>query len=204
MSDRKAHWENIYRGKNPHEVSWFQKEPTLSLQLIHDTGLKLDKPIIDVGGGASVLVQHLSDAGYTRLAVLDISAKALAYAQDGLREKSENVEWFEQDVTRFTPPHLFSLWHDRAVFHFLTSKKDRSDYVNVLMQTLKPGGHLMIAAFAIGGPTQCSGLDIVQYDAEKLFAVLGDKFKLIEQRDESHITPGNKQQKFSYFWFLRK
>ena len=204
MSDRKTHWENVYNNNSPLEVSWYQKEPTMSLQLIHNAGLAHDAPIIDVGGGASVLVDHLCDEGYSNIAVLDISAKALAYAQNRLGDKSGSVEWYEEDVTCFKSPHPFSLWHDRAVFHFLTDKSDRRKYVNVLKNTLEPDGHLIIGAFAIGGPTKCSGLDIVQYDAKKLLAELGEGFELVEERNETHNTPANKEQKFAYFRFIRK
>jgi SAM-dependent methyltransferase len=204
MSDRKTHWEKIYKEKTPQEVSWNQKEPTLSLQLIRNTHLGHDAPIIDVGGGASVLVEYLCDGGYTNVAVLDISAKALAYAQDRLGDRANSVEWYEEDVTNFKPPHQFSLWHDRAVFHFLTAESDRREYVEVLKRTLEPSGHLIVAAFAIGGPIKCSGLDIVQYDAKKLIAELGEGFELVEERGEIHISPANKEQKFAYFRFMRK
>ncbi len=204
MSNNKTHWENIYRDKNPHEVSWFQKEPSLSLQLIRDSGVAHNAAVIDIGGGASVLVRHLIHEGYSHLSVLDISSKALAYARQSVGDDAKKIEWFEQDVTQFIPPHRFSLWHDRAVFHFLTDEKDRKDYVKVLKKTLERNGALIIAAFAIGGPKQCSGLDIVQYDAKKLLAELGDDFELIEQKDESHITPGNQLQTFSYFRLIRK
>lgn len=199
MIDRKSHWENIYRNKMPMEVSWYQKEPTLSLQLISKTQLAHDAPIIDVGGGDSLLVDYLCDEGYTNVTVLDISAKALASARDRLDDNASSVEWLQEDVTQFAPPHQYSLWHDRAVFHFLTDKSDRGHYINVLNHALDPNGHIIIATFAIGGPTRCSGLDIVQYDAEKLMAELGEGFELVENRTEIHITPTNGKQKFAYF-----
>ncbi len=204
MSDRKSHWEKVYGDKVPLEVSWYQKEPSLSLSLIRHTRIAYDAPIIDVGGGASVLVDYLCDEGYSNVAVLDISAKAVAYAQERLGDIAAGVEWYEEDVTRFKPTRLYSVWHDRAVFHFLTDESDRRDYVKVLTNTLKPGGHLIIAAFAIGGPIKCSGLDIVQYDASKLMAELGEGFELVEEREEVHTTPAEKQQKFTYFRFVRK
>lgn len=204
MSDRKAHWENVYGNKSPLDVSWFQKQPVLSLQLIRNTQLVLDAPIIDIGGGASTLVEHLYDEGYINIGVLDISDNALTCAQSRLGDKASNIEWYAEDITLFKPAHQFSLWHDRAVFHFLTDKSDRSKYINILKQALEPNGHLIIAAFAIGGPTKCSGLDIVQYDAEKLKAELGKGFKLLEEVNEIHITPANKEQKFMYFRFIRQ
>lgn len=201
MFDRKTHWQNIYQDKSARDVSWYQKEPTLSLELIRHTRIARDEPVIDVGGGASVLVDHLCKDGFTNLAVLDISGNALASAKNRLGDSARNIAWFEADITQFNPPHQFSLWHDRAVFHFLTDQSDRKRYVDTARHTLRPGGHLIIAAFAIGGPEKCSGLDIVQYDSDKLVAVLGKDFELVEQKDEVHRTPSQKEQKFTYFRF---
>ena len=202
ISERKTHWENVYSKNSPLEVSWYQKAPLLSLRLIHNSRIALDAPIIDVGGGASVLVDYLCEEGYTDIEVLDIATMALAYAKERLAEKACGVEWHNTDVLNFVPPHEYSLWHDRAVFHFLTEKADREKYVNVLKHALQPGGHLIIMAFAIGGPLKCSGLEIVQYDADKLMAELGDGFELVEQGHETHETPAGNKQKFAYFHFL--
>lgn len=202
--NRKSHWENIYHNKSPLEVSWFQKEPELSLLLIHNTGLSTDATIIDVGGGASLLVDRLFEHGFRHLAVLDISETALNQAKQRLGPIAEQIEWFEADVTTFVPPHRYDIWHDRAVFHFLTDAVDRKQYVKTLKQTLKPAGNLILAAFAIGGPTKCSGLDIVQYDHEKLARELGDGFTLAEQASEIHITPANQEQRFAYFRFIKQ
>lgn len=204
MFDRKAHWQNIYQEKSPLDVSWYQKEPKLSLELIHRAGVRDDEATIDVGGGSSVLVDFLCKEGFTKLSVLDISENALADAKKRLGEAGKNIEWFEADITKFSPPHKFSLWHDRAVFHFLTDESDRKKYVSTLLQTLRPKGHLIIASFAIGGPEQCSGLEIVQYDSSKLKAELGEEFEMVEEISEIHITPTNKKQKFKYFRFIRK
>ena len=204
MTGRKDQWEQIYTNKSPSDVSWYQGEPVVSLGLIDDCRLQKDAPIIDVGGGASVLVDKLSEQGYERLAVLDISSKSLAMAKNRLGGKARNIEWFEADITEFEPPHPFSLWHDRAVFHFLTESLDRQKYIEVLNKSLRPGGHLILAAFAIGGPAKCSGLDVVQYDTEKLLAELGDGFALVEQVEEIHKTPAGNQQQFTYFRFLRR
>lgn len=204
MFDRKTHWQNVYKEKAALDVSWYQKEPTLSLELIHRTGVLNDEAIIDVGGGASALVDYLSKEGFTNLSVLDISENALNNAKKRLGDSAERIEWFEADITEFKSPHQFSLWHDRAVFHFLTDKSDRKKYVKVLNQTLRPDGHLIIAAFAIGGLKKCSGLDIVQYDSMKLLAELGEDFELLEERVEVHITPANKKQEFVYFRFIKK
>lgn len=203
MADKKLHWEKVYNDKSPWEVSWYQKEPELSLRLIRSAGLAKEAPIIDVGGGASVLVDRLLAEGYRNLAVLDISSRALAFARERLGEQAGSVEWYQANITEFSPPHTFSLWHDRAVFHFLTDPVDRKNYVEVLKKTLSPQGRLILASFAIGGPTRCSGLDIVQYDAEKIHHELGNEFTLVETSDETHFTPANKEQRFSYFHFLR-
>lgn len=199
MTDAKLYWEKVYTDKSPLEVSWYQKEPELSLLMIQNSGVPKDALIIDVGGGTSVLVDRLLAEGYEHLAVLDISYKALAFAQERLGGRAQSIEWYEADITQFNPPHNFALWHDRAVFHFLTEAADRKKYVEVLKKTLRPGGHLILAAFAIDGPKKCSGLDIVQYDAEKLLKELGQEFTLMETAEEIHITPSNKEQLFSYF-----
>lgn len=203
MTERKTHWEKVYAEKTPQEVSWFQTEPTLSLRLIQHCGLNKEEAIIDVGGGASVLVDRLLDEGYRQLAVLDISANSLAIAKERLAARAAQVEWSVEDATRFIPPHSYALWHDRAVFHFLTEAADRKQYVEVLKRSLKSGGFVVLAAFAIGGPVQCSGLDIVQYDADKLRAELGDTFALIEEAKETHFTPTNTEQRFAYFRFQK-
>lgn len=204
MTGRKDHWEHIYSEKSPLEVSWYQKEPAVSLRLIDHCRLGKDVPVIDVGGGASVLVDRLLDAGYSRLTVLDIASTSLASARARLGMRAQCVEWIEADITEFVPPHPFGLWHDRAVFHFLTETDDRKRYVETLKQTLARGGHVVLAAFAIGGPTRCSGLDIVQYDAAGLMAQLGAEFELIEQASETHLTPAKKAQLFCYFRLLRR
>jgi len=204
MSDRKLHWEKVYSDKPPGEVSWFQQEPHLSLRLIGNTQLEPGDAMIDVGGGASTLVDHLCTAGFTNIAVLDISSHALAHARLRLAERACNVDWYEEDVTGFEPPRQFCLWHDRAVFHFLTEKADRKKYIDVLRKALKPGGHLVIMAFALDGPKKCSGLDIVQYDTEKLNAELGKGFVLVETGHETHLTPMGNEQKFAYFRYTRQ
>ena len=204
MSDRKTHWENVYSNKSPLEVSWYQKESALSLRLIRNTGIDHDEPIIDVGGGASTLVDKLCADGYKNISVLDVSAQALEHAKLRLADKACGVNWYEADVTEFNPPQQFALWHDRAVFHFLTAKEDRRRYVDVLKHALKPEGHLIIMAFAVDGPKKCSGLDIVQYDVEKMKAELGDSFNLLEKGIEVHITPAANEQKFAYFHFTQR
>ncbi len=203
MFDRKTHWQNIYQEKSALDVSWYQKEPTLSLELIHSTQIASYESIIDIGGGVSVLVDHLYKKGFTNLAVLDISENALVSAKNRLGDLAKYIEWYEADITQFKAPQQFSLWHDRAVFHFLTNQTDRKRYINALKYALKSNGHLIIAAFAIGGPEKCSGLEVVQYDSKKLTAEFGADFELVEEINEVHITPANKEQKFTYFRFIR-
>ncbi len=199
----KEHWNHVYQTKAHDDVSWYQSRPATSLKLIEACGVGKQEGIIDVGGGASVLVDFLLEAGFTRLAVLDISAAALAYAKERLGARAGDVEWFEADVTGFTSPHCFNLWHDRAVFHFLTDKADRQKYVQTLKRTLTPDGHVIIATFAIDGPLKCSGLEVARYDASAITAELGEGFRLLEQVDETHTTPWGTEQKFSYFRFAR-
>jgi SAM-dependent methyltransferase len=202
--DAKAHWERIHSERSPLEVSWYQREPTLSLALVRQSGVLAEHPIVDVGGGASTLVDTLLAAGYRRLAVLDISARALAHAKARLGAAATQIEWYETDVTAFAPPHRFALWHDRAVFHFLTEEHDRDAYLRSLDRALLPDGQVIIAAFAIGGPSKCSGLNIVQYDAASLGIVLGARFKLLETVSEAHLTPRGDIQLFGYHRFMRQ
>jgi SAM-dependent methyltransferase len=201
--DRKSHWERVYAARSPAEVSWFQAHPALSLELIEEAAPHRDARILDVGGGASVLVDCLLEAGYRRLAVLDISAAALQHARARLGVRAEAVEWHEADVTAFSPPHTFDLWHDRAVFHFLTERADRARYVAALTRALSPGGHIVIATFAPDGPPQCSGLDVVRYEPAALAAELGPGFALCTSRSEIHLTPAGNTQHFHYCLFRR-
>lgn len=202
--DRKAHWQGVYERKAPTEVSWFQAEPSLSLEFIRKCGLQPSSPIIDVGGGASSLVDRLLQEGYEDLTVLDVSAAALVAARERLGDGSGRVEWIEADVTSFRPIRKYALWHDRAVFHFLTEPADRRQYVTALGSTLMPGACLVVATFAVGGPEKCSGLPIVQYDADKLLAELGPGFELVEEREEAHVTPAGQTQDFAWFRLVRR
>lgn len=199
--DRKSHWNNIYEIKQTDEVSWYQADPTISLDLIDSCGIKASDSIIDVGAGSSLLVDRLLQSGFERLTVLDISGSALSNSQQRLEALADKVEWIENDATRFHSESKFDLWHDRAVFHFLTDENDRKKYISTIESVLNPAGYVIIATFAVGGPEKCSGLPIVQYDAAKITAELCNKFDLIEERFEEHLTPAGKVQKFSYFLF---
>lgn len=201
MTDRKEHWQGTYATRREEELSWYQENPEVSLAMIHESGVGFDDPIIDVGGGSSLLVDCLLKEGYKDLTVLDISATALDRNRRHLGVDASRIEWIEQDITRFMADRTYALWHDRAMFHFLTREKDRKAYKTALRKALRPAGQLVIAAFAIGGPVKCSGLDIVQYDAAGLGKELGTHFSLLEHRQEDHKTPAGRTQKFGYFRF---
>lgn len=195
----KEHWEKVYSTKSTDSVSWFQEHAATSLELIRSTGVDRDAAIIDVGGGASILVDDLLIRGYSNLTVLDLSVAALAAAQRRLGSCSEKVAWLEADITKTNlPANHFDVWHDRAVFHFLTTAEERAKYVEAVLRSVKPGGHIIVATFAEDGPMQCSGLSVMRYRAEELHAEFGDAFSLLQQQKESHITPSGAVQQFVY------
>ena len=205
MSDvsRKAHWENVYATKGEREVSWYQESPAPSLELIALAGLSDDASIIDIGGGASRLVDALVDRNVRRITVLDLSAAALDAARQRLGNRAAGVEWVVADVTIWEPFETYDLWHDRAAFHFLTDPADQSVYADRLRKAVKPGGHAIIGTFALDGPERCSGLPIVRYDAASLSAMLGTDFKLIDARRHDHATPWGAVQRFQFSTFRR-
>lgn len=198
MSNKK-HWETIYETKNHKQVSWFQEHAGMSLQFIRDSGVPKDAHILDVGAGASVLVDGLLDAGYHNLSVLDISAAALQAAQARLDPAAARVNWIEADITKLELPLAsIDVWHDRAVFHFLTDPLDRQRYVQTVLHAVKPGGHVIVATFAEDGPLKCSGLDIVRYRPETLHQEFGNGFELLKSATELHQTPAGADQNFVY------
>lgn len=195
----KSHWENVYRTRATDSVSWFQPHAERSLKLIRSLGIAQDAAIIDVGGGASVLVDDLIDHGYSNLSVLDLSGAALAAARTRLGPRADRVNWIEGDVTQAPlPRHGIDLWHDRAVFHFLTTAAQREAYVRQVMHALRPGGHIIVATFAEDGPTECSGLPVVRYDADHLHDEFGARFELLGHEREQHLTPNGRLQPFLY------
>jgi trans-aconitate methyltransferase len=200
---RKAHWEGIYADKAEHEVSWHQDQPVMSLRLIEQAGVDPAEPVIDVGGGASHLVDHLLDRGFADVTVLDLAGAALAQAQSRLGERAEGVTWIEADATAWRPERAYRLWHDRAVFHFLTEPDDRAAYLEGLRAAVPAGGHAVIATFAPDGPERCSGLPVVRYSPEALQATLGDEFDLAAMQAEEHRTPGGHPQQFVGCLFRR-
>ena len=202
--ERKAHWERVYREKAEDEVSWFIADPETSLTLVESTGIDKADPIIDVGGGASRLVDHLLARGYTNLTVLDISPTALETARRRLGDQADQVRWLEADVCRLDVGTTWRLWHDRAVFHFLVEEADRRAYLDRLAVHLARDGHVIVATFSFDGPTECSGLPVERYDADKLAATFGPGFELVNLLEEIHVTPAGKEQAFNYFHLRRR
>lgn len=201
---RQAHWENVYTKKGENEVSWFQDNPEPSLRLITKFGTNPDMAIIDIGGGASRLVDSLVAKGFRALTVLDLSEASLKAAQTRLGERAASVHWLIADATTWEPSQEYDVWHDRAAFHFLTEKRDCVAYVARVRRALKVGGHAIIATFALEGPEKCSGLPVVRYDPASLGKVLGPEFMLKETLRHEHATPWGSQQVFQFSVFRRE
>ena len=200
----KEHWETVYTSKKTDAVSWFQPHADLSLALIRETGMGLDAAIIDVGGGASMLVDDLLKAGYSDLTVLDLSGAAMGEAKKRLGREAGRVNWIEADVTRAElAGNRYDIWHDRAVFHFLTDPVDRDAYVQKVLHAVKPGGHVIVATFAEDGPLQCSGLSVVRYRPDELHGQFGASFTLLKHQRETHQTPAGAMQQFVYCYCRR-
>jgi len=199
---RKAHWEGVYTQRAPETVSWYQPRAAVSMRLIELAGVGPGDRIIDVGGGASVLVENLLEAGHQEVTVLDLSAAAQARARSRLGGRAAAVTWLESDVTAADlPAGAYDLWHDRALFHFLVEPGDREAYLRTLRQALRPGGHAVIATFAEDGPARCSGLPVQRYSAQQLHRQLGEGFELLAHEHEDHVTPGGAVQRFQYGLF---
>lgn len=196
----KSHWEHVYSSRPTDRVSWFQEHALRSLQLIQDTGASRSAAIIDVGGGASTLVDDLVRGGYSDITVLDLSGAALSAAKARLGERAAAaVKWIEADITTATLPQArFDIWHDRAVFHFLTDPVDRQAYVRTVLRAVRPGGHVIVATFAEDGPTECSGLPVMRYRPDELHAQFGEPFVLLRHDKEAHQTPFGTVQQFVY------
>ncbi len=199
--DRKTHWDGIYTTKGETEVSWFQETAAASLDLLKLVGATSSSAIIDIGGGASRLVDGLLTEGYDDLTVLDLSAVALAAAKARVGRNAVRVAWIAADVTRWEPVRTYDFWHDRAAFHFLTEEADRMAYVSRLRRALRRGGHAVIGTFAPDGPAKCSGLPVVRYSGESLGAVLGAGFELVDNRSQQHTTPWGTVQQFQFSAF---
>jgi len=198
IQERKSHWERVYDTRRYSDVSWYQQRPSKSLQLIEEAGAERDAPVIDSGGGASTLVDHLIDDGYTDISVLDTSVGALAQARTRLGDAADAVDWIVADVTTFEPARTYALWHDRAVLHFLTDAVDRQRYLDTLRAGLPAGGHLVLATFGPDGPEKCSGLRVRRYSMETMAELLGPEFRPEYEDIEMHRTPSGGSQQFLY------
>lgn len=202
--NRQQHWDNVYATKAHDEVSWYRDHLENSLRLILDTGVDKDAAFIDVGGGSSTLVDDLLVNGFIDVSVLDISAVAIVKSKERLGSKAEKVNWLEADITEvFLPQNKFDVWHDRAVFHFLTDAEDRRKYVEQVVRSLKVSGHMIIASFGLNGPQKCSGLEVVRYDPETMQNEFGGQFRLVNTVRETHQTPFGTTQEFIYCYFRK-
>lgn len=198
-----THWNTAFEANTPEGHSWYQPAPEQSLELIQAARFVPAAPIIDVGGGASLLVDHLLDRGHTDISVLDISNSALNQSRARLGPRAERVEWICTDIRDFQPLRSYSLWHDRALFHFLVREEERAQYRRALRSGLAIGGRAIFGTFALDGPAQCSGLKVVQYDDAGLLAALGPGFELEDYLLNVHLTPSGGEQRFAWFLLRR-
>ncbi len=201
MDSKKEHWESIYTGKEVSELSWTQERPSPSLEWILDVVPDRGAAIIDIGGGLSPLAEFLLDAGYSMPTVLDISEGAILKAKERLGKRQPLIDWIVADITAVTFNRKFTLWHDRAVFHFLTSRTDRERYVENLRASLTAHGKILLATFSPNGPGQCSGLDVMRFDESALSNELGSEFRLLRSTRHTHHTPWGRAQEFQYSLF---
>jgi SAM-dependent methyltransferase len=200
---RQAHWENVYQTKGEREVSWFQDAPVPSLELVALAGAEQASAIIDIGGGASRLVDALLARAYRNVTVLDLSGAALAAARELLGRDAERARWIVADITTWRPEAAYDIWHDRAAFHFLNAPDEQAAYAERLRQALKVGGHAIIGTFALDGPERCSGLPVTRHTPQSLAAVLGPGFSLQDSRRHQHRTPWDSVQNFQFSTFVR-
>lgn len=201
---KKNPWEAIYRRGSSTELGWYQADPKVSLRLIHESGIRTSQRIIDVGGGASLLVDNLIRLGFEDLTVLDLSQAALTESQRRLGRAADGVSWIAQDVTTFRSAKTFDLWHDRAALHFLTRRHDRERYRETIRQALNPGGTAIIGTFALGGRRRCAGLWVRRYGEADIRRLLGSEFHLLSSIREVHLTPSGVEQPYSYFVVKRE
>jgi SAM-dependent methyltransferase len=201
---RRGHWEGVYTEKGEAEVSWFQETPAPSLELLRLIGAAPSSALIDIGGGASRLVDSLLAQGFVNITVLDLSQAALAKARARLGDEAGKVKWVVADVTQWHPTETYDVWHDRAAFHFLTDAEDQAAYLQALKEALRRGGHAIIGTFALDGPEKCSGLPVQRHSAESLGALLGQDFTLLMSRRHEHVTPWNSVQRFQFSTFRRR
>lgn len=204
MDDRQQHWDQVYLTRPATGVSWYQPEATPSLAALARFGVPNAASLIDIGGGASTLVDNLIDRGWSDLTILDIAGPALAIAGQRLGAAAQRVRWIEADITQWRPARTYDVWHDRAVFHFLTEAEARQRYRRALEAALAPNGLAIIATFAPDGPERCSGLPVRRYDAALLAQELGDAVELLGDWRQSHTTPGGAVQSFNWCAFRRR
>jgi ubiquinone/menaquinone biosynthesis C-methylase UbiE len=201
----KSHWENVYSTKSPEHVGWYEPHLHTSLAMIANTAVGVNAQVIDVGGGASTLVDDLLGQGYEQITILDLSSAALSATRSRLGAAASKVKWIEDDIkTVELPPAYFDIWHDRAVFHFLTKADDRQQYMNNMQRSVKGDGHVIIATFSLEAPPICSGLEVQRYTPELLQNELGESFELQEHTSELHLTPGGVEHMYLYCHFRRQ
>ena len=203
MIDKPSYWNKVYETKGEADVSWFQKNPEPSLEFIRLYAPDRSAAIIDIGGGASRLVDHLWADGFRNLTVLDVSSEAITIARHRIGKHGDSIQWIVSDATTWHPDDIYDLWHDRAVFHFLTESDDQSAYIRNLKRALKIGGYLVIGTFALDGPEKCSGLPVMRHSSLTLQNLLGSEFELIDSRTHDHQTPFQSTQNFQYCVFKR-
>jgi 2-polyprenyl-3-methyl-5-hydroxy-6-metoxy-1,4-benzoquinol methylase len=197
--DTRTHWENVYKTKSPDQVSWYRPHLETSLALIEKSTRSRDDAVIDVGGGESTLVDDLLSLGFQNVSVLDVSETAIDVTRKRLGPMAEWVNWLTGDITiAQLQPRAYDVWHDRAVFHFLTDPQQRVAYVQQVARAVKPAGYVIISTFGPDGPTQCSGLDVVRYDSQSLHREFGSGFRLVDSSKELHDTPFGTKQQFLY------
>lgn len=202
--DRKLHWETTYTAKKSTQVGWYKPHLSISMDLVMRSGVGAEGRIIDVGGGASTLVDDLLDKGFKYITVLDISSSGLDISRSRLGKSADSVKWIEGDITEISlPDHYYDLWHDRAVFHFLTMVEDRLSYIQTARNAVKSGGSLIMGVFGPEAPPKCSGLDVVRYDPDSLKTELGKDFILLDSREEVHHTPSGTPQQYIYCSFRK-
>jgi SAM-dependent methyltransferase len=201
--NRTGHWDRIYERRSPREVSWYERTPTISIRRVREAVLGGARSLLDVGGGASTLVDEALELGLHRIAVLDISEGALQASRERLGTRADQVEWLVGDVTAIDNVGMFDIWHDRAVLHFFTDAFEQERYVSLCERTVAPGGIAIVATFAPDGPEMCSGLPVQRYDAIGLAQRCGPRFELLDSERHVHLTPRGVQQRFMYTSFRR-
>jgi 2-polyprenyl-3-methyl-5-hydroxy-6-metoxy-1,4-benzoquinol methylase len=204
LSSRKDHWENIYKTKDHNKVGWYQACPEISLKLLSEIDAKPTQSIIDVGCGASLLADHLIKQGFRDITLIDLSAEALSSIRNRLGDKGSIPEYLSEDITEATFTKSFDIWHDRAVFHFLTNANDRKNYMSNMAKKLSDNGRAIIGTYSLDGPVKCSGLDIVQYDEAKMSLEFVGDLELEYSITSTHETPSGGEQEYIYFIIKHK